>query len=367
MSTKRLDVLVHGGDRQLFGGSGLKCSVIDIFKRQRRLVDGQPVTPLFKLNLELPFDGPQSYALLVEADGHRPGWHLISHEDFVRLDGDRPVERDDALLRVLLVPEESQPADLAGAYARLVKRSSPFLFPSEAEARALLTGNPAAAMAYFNIEAKLRDTDIDGRPLLSFVAGIEEVKVDRVILLMRSTAKTLVAASPQFSRQPGHPPLHTQSWKHRPFPAGNIQLSFSENLIERPGVVDCHSVDVDIDLAKGVGHAFEWLRNNVFERGHKTDQTSVFALLFDQNILPEYTLEPMAVPVAATRRRGLAPTPSRAARPAKKRAAKPRPVKKPAAKKQAVKKPSAKKRVAKKRPAKRNAKATAGILAARRR
>ena len=37
MSSKRLDVLVHGGDRRLFSGSGLRCSVIDIFKQQRRL------------------------------------------------------------------------------------------------------------------------------------------------------------------------------------------------------------------------------------------------------------------------------------------------------------------------------------------
>jgi hypothetical protein len=351
MSTKRVDVLVHGGDRQLFSGPGLRCSVIDIFKRQRRLVDALPVSPLFKLNLDLPFDGPQVYGLLVEADGHRPGWHLIAHDDFVRLDGDRRVERDDALLRVLLVPERSQPLDLPAAYARLVKRRSPFAFERDEDARAILEQeNPAAAMAYFNIEAKLRETDIDGRPLLSLVTAIERVDVDRVILLMRSTAKALVAASPQFSRQPGHPPLHTHSWKHRTFPAGNVQLSFSEKVVDRPGVVDCHSVDVDIDLAKGVGHAFEWLRNNVFERGHKTDQASVFALLFDQNILPEYTLAPSVARAAAPRPRALPPP---AARAAVKRAAKKR---------------TAKRKVAKKGPRKgRRTKATRATSAGRRR
>jgi hypothetical protein len=54
-----------------------------------------------------------------------------------------------------------------------------------------------------------------------------------------------------------------------------------------------HSVDVDIDLRKGLAHVVEWLENNVFRPGHKTNQALVYALLYDQNILPDYTLDPL--------------------------------------------------------------------------
>ena len=60
-----------------------------------------------------------------------------------------------------------------------------------------------------------------------------------------------------------------------------------------------HSADVDIDLGRGLAHAKEWLENNVFRPGHKTNQALVYALLYAQGILPQYTLDP----VSATTRR----------------------------------------------------------------
>ena len=53
-----------------------------------------------------------------------------------------------------------------------------------------------------------------------------------------------------------------------------------------------HSADVDIDLGRGLAHAKEWLENNVFKPGHKTNQSLVYALLYSQGILPRYTLDP---------------------------------------------------------------------------
>jgi hypothetical protein len=91
----------------------------------------------------------------------------------------------------------------------------------------------------------------------------------------------------------------------------------------------CHSVDVDIDLARGLKHVVEFLDNNVFRPGQKTDQTLVYALLFNQNITPEYKLDRIqaaAAVSAAIVRRKRAPGPrsrrktssaSRAARPAR--------------------------------------------------
>jgi hypothetical protein len=50
---------------------------------------------------------------------------------------------------------------------------------------------------------------------------------------------------------------------------------------------------VDIDLGRGLAHAKEWLENNVFKPGHKTNQALVYALLYAQGIIPRYTLDPM--------------------------------------------------------------------------
>ena len=41
-----------------------------------------------------------------------------------------------------------------------------------------------------------------------------------------------------------------------------------------------HSADVDIDLGRGLAHAKEWLENNVFRPGHKTNQALVYAQMY---------------------------------------------------------------------------------------
>jgi hypothetical protein len=61
-----------------------------------------------------------------------------------------------------------------------------------------------------------------------------------------------------------------------------------------------HSADVDIDLGRGLAHAAEWLENNVFRPGHKTNQALVYGLLYDQNILPAYTLDPAPATTSRT-------------------------------------------------------------------
>jgi hypothetical protein len=52
-----------------------------------------------------------------------------------------------------------------------------------------------------------------------------------------------------------------------------------------------------------LAHAKEWLENNVFRPGHKTNQALVYAQLYTQGILPRYTLDP-----APSTTRGAAPT-----------------------------------------------------------
>ena len=73
-----------------------------------------------------------------------------------------------------------------------------------------------------------------------------------------------------------------------------MQLSFSEDAVSFPEGAPTlvHSADVDIDLGRGLAHAKEWLENNVFRPGHKTNQALVYAQLYTQGILPQYTLDP---------------------------------------------------------------------------
>ena len=148
----------------------------------------------------------------------------------------------------------------------------------------------------------MRETTIDGAPLLSFVRAVRHVAVDRVFLSFDAALKARMPRTPEFAGAPGHPapkswpdlPPHPDSWKHTRFAEGNVQLSFSRDAEPlgdaRPTLV--HSADVDIDLGRGLAHAREWLQNNVLEPGHKTSQALVYGLLYAQGILPAYILDP---------------------------------------------------------------------------
>jgi hypothetical protein len=52
-------------------------------------------------------------------------------------------------------------------------------------------------------------------------------------------------------------------------------------------------VDADIDLERGLLHVAEFLDNKIHP-SKKTNQTLVYALLFSQGIIPDYTLNPVS-------------------------------------------------------------------------
>jgi hypothetical protein len=151
----------------------------------------------------------------------------------------------------------------------------------------------AEKMAFLNIDAKVRDTRINGLPIRSFVQGVRDVAAARVFLFVRPELQDLVDASSDFSPAQGHPG-HPDSWKHKKFGAGNLQLSFADSTIPLPSdpTKRVYSVDADIDLERGLLHVAEWLDNELFHPNQKTDQTLVYALLFSQGIIPRYTLRP---------------------------------------------------------------------------
>lgn len=308
MSDKRLTVVLYGCDRNVWGGGPIEIRISDVFAAggPRPLYEGRSEEATIDMRLQLPFDAGQVYGFTFSAPGHRPAWQLVRRVDFIR-----PVERieaDDLILRLMLMPDAPGTTDLPKAFERIQQTGSPFAAPgSGITPEAFEELAEPAKMAFLNIEAKLRETSIDGSPLMSFVRGVSQVAVDRVFLRFDPGLKARMARATEFASAPGHAapkrlpdlPDHPDSWKHVRFAEGNIQLSFSKDASAAGMSSPVHSADVDIDLGRGLAHAKEWLENNVFRPGHKTNQALVYAQLYAQGILPRYTLDPAP---ATTRR-----------------------------------------------------------------
>jgi hypothetical protein len=330
VTEKHLTILLYGSNRNLWSGGPLHVRVTEIFAAggpkllHRATVDSATID----LKLDLPFDAGQVYGFDISAPGHHPAWHLVRRSDFLRMP--ERIEVGDAVLRLMLVPDKPGTGDLAEAFQRLEQRGSPLAAAGAGlDEQRYQELDAANRMALLNIEAKLRETFIDSTPVLSFVKAVRHVAVDRVFLLVDATLKDRVARAADFAGAAGHPapaipggcPAHPDSWKHRRFAAGNVQLSFSAETELLPGQPSApvHSVDVDIDLGRGLAHVVEWLDNNVFRRGQKTDQALIYGLLYAQRILPLYTLDPLAA--TTTRSARLRPVAARSARraPARRR------------------------------------------------
>jgi hypothetical protein len=301
--TKKLTILLHGADRELWDGGPTEFRMIDNNTGKAKVLASRQVDqPVFEVSAKVPFDAGQSYVVAVEAPKHRAAWHIVTHGTFIREENGRAVERDDAILRLMLVPVKPVSSDLANGFDEIVA-NSPLAQVWTLTSEDYNELDISQQMALLNIEAKLRETPVGTRSLLSYVTGLREIARDRLFILVKPDLKGIIKLSSEFAGAPGHKapkglklPNHPDSWKHRKFTSGNVQLSFSEGT--EPWPVDSsnlsHSIDVDIDLAKGFGHTIEWLHNNVFSPGHKTDQTLVYSLLFAQGILPHYTLDPLA-------------------------------------------------------------------------
>ena len=299
MADKRVAVILYGGDRELWEGSGATLVVRDLNRDDMRVLARHKLNhPTVDITLrDLAFDTGQVYGLTIDAKGHRPASQLIRRSSFLRQEGDRRVERPDTIFRLMIVPKRPTPLDLGEGYQNLAALGSTLTrFYSEHDYEEL---EPRQQMALLNIEAKLRETYIGHDALLSYVTAVRGVEPDRLFLLVESRLKEAVDRSADFAAAAGHPappahpgfPAYPDSWKHTRFEFGNIQLSFSRTT--KPFGVpaqDCYAVDTDIDLARGLGHVGEWLDNNVIRRGMKTDQTLMYALLFAQGILPVYRL-----------------------------------------------------------------------------
>jgi hypothetical protein len=309
MAEKSLTLILLGADRKLWNGERARIQVTDLnhkslkVLKDHRLDEGSSTV---LLNLDLHFDAGQIYGLSVDVKKHRSSWQLLHRRSFLRQQGGTEVEVKDIIWRLMLVPRKTASSDVVNGHALMRENGSRMVVEGngikEDDYREL---NLAEKMALLNIEAKLRETRINGSPLLSYVEGVRYVAVDRLFLFVKPELKQIIEDSAEFASAPGHGvpdgaadnlPAHPDSWKHRTFGAGNLQLSFSALTDALPGSPDrrVYSVDADIDLSKGIGHVFEFLDNHLLHPGKKTDQAQVYSLLFTQNIIPYYSLDPLA-------------------------------------------------------------------------
>ena len=323
MANKQVTLILYGADRELWSSGEFKLRIrrpksnefedMKFQSGQQNAIELESNKSTLQLNLDLHFNAGQRYFLLVEARDHGAAFNVLNRRSFIRWEGGAEVERPDTIIRTIMIPNRAKSPDLDGGFDKLQSRGSPLVEKNVGISRDVY-GNlgPDAKMALLNIEAKLRATRIAGIPLSKSVTGLRRVEPDRLYVMMQPQIKDVVEESPAFAAALGHKvredltlitkedqklPGHPDSWKHRKFPVGNLQLSFSRNPINWPDPDSeeerSFSVDADIDLEKGIKHWGEWLRNNVFQPGNKTDQTAVYALLFGQNILPDYTLDPI--------------------------------------------------------------------------
>jgi hypothetical protein len=303
MPRKIVTVVLYGADRVLWQGRGARLQVIDCNQGGVRvLADKALAGSTIEVDLEVPFDAGQTYVLTIDAPGHRSAWQIIWYKTFLREEHSRLVERPEAILRLMLVPDTPVSSDLPLGYSRLVHEHGQLASVWTLGGDDYRQLEPARQMALLNIEAKLRETFIGTNSILSYVSGLRGIEPDRLFAMVRPELKALVSRSPDFAGAEGHGvpdafpalPPHPASWKHTVYSGGNLQLSFSaatEPWPVGPGAEPAFSVDMDIDLARGLGHAAEWLGNNVIHANQKTDQTQVYALLFAQGILPFYRLD----------------------------------------------------------------------------
>jgi hypothetical protein len=305
---KTISLIILGSDRELWTGGPVELRVTDMREglkvlHRESLKSGNNIV---QLNLELPFDAGQVYAVSVDAKNHRAAWQLIKRRSFLRQEAGAEIEVKDIVLRLMLVPENPKSKDLAQGYGKLLAAGSPTVGGKSGWSKTAYTQlNEAAKMALLNIDAKLRDTRVGGVSLLSFVECVSHVAVDRLYLYVRPELKQFVDDSSDFAGAPGHDkvpknttvplPGHPNSWKHVRFGAGNVQLSFSAETLPLPKekTKRVFSVDADIDLERGLLHVGEFLDNKFIHPSQKTNQTLVYALLFSQGIIPHYTLAPL--------------------------------------------------------------------------
>ena len=112
--SKTITLIAVGADRELWTGGALELQVTDMRKGLKVLKEQtlEPGSSVIQLNLDLPFDAGQVYAVSFDAKKHRAAWQLIKRRSFIREEAGTQIEVKSITLRLMLVPEKPKSKDL---------------------------------------------------------------------------------------------------------------------------------------------------------------------------------------------------------------------------------------------------------------
>lgn len=293
-STGTLKISVFDASRQLWTGPEIRLVVRDPFanSNNKKLVDQTIKKGTNSITVkELPTDKGQQYILFLDAKKHR------SHSVYPV----KPEPGAETPVNIMLIPNDPVP-DFSDFSYKNLKGQSPFFHAalsdaiSEADFLALAKADKefggSRMAALLNIEAKLRATALKDDLAVAFIrkfSDIASLEPDRIKVSVAENMPSSVRAMKKTFNE-----LNEQfnELNHKGFPVSfkeavtfcSLQLSFAKKATE--GLL---AADIDIDLLTDIGHFAEVIRNKITKM--KTDQFTIYGLLFDQGIQPLYTLK----------------------------------------------------------------------------
>jgi hypothetical protein len=292
-TTSSIKLSIYDGGRQLWRGPEVRVTLTDPFtgSSNKKLADKTMKKGINTILLEgVPADAGQRYNLFVDAAKHR------SHSVFPV----KPKVNEEVPLNVMVIPNDPVPDFSKFSYNELKLRSPQFHNAlssniSEGDLLGLVKTDPkfgaVRIAALLNIEAKLRATPLKQGNAADYIQSIDNLDCcerDRVKAQVADNMPANVRGLKTF----GELNEDLNEMNHKGFPVSfkekvtfcSLQLSFAKKAAN--GRI---AADIDIDLLTDIGHFGEVIRNKVMKI--KTDPFTVYALLFDQNIRPLYTLK----------------------------------------------------------------------------
>lgn len=292
-STGSIMVSLFDGAQKPWQGPAVRLVLMDPFtgSSNKKILDITVKKGLSNMLLEgVPTDAGQLYILLVDADQHR------DHSVFPV----KPIPNTVLSKNIMLVRNQPVPNFSGFNYHELQLRSPQFhdaLRQTIPEADLLNLPNSDSKFgnirlaALLNIEAKLRATTLRTGRAVDFIRGVKDldsVERDRIKVGVAPEMPSNVKGLKSF----GELNEDLNELNHKGFPVSfkekvafcSLQLSFAKKA--ENGAL---AADIDIDLLTDIGHFSEVIKNKITKM--KTDPFTVYALLFDQNIRPLYTLK----------------------------------------------------------------------------
>ena len=290
-TTGKIVATIFRGDRELWTDGSINLRVLDPFSNtEKKLADIDTNRGISSVILSgVPTDQGQNYALIATKGGFRDA----------AIYPVKPLPGAVIGTSLMMIRKNPQPDFSSVSFARLGEFSPGFVQAltdggvTEATFLALESERVAGAL---NIEAKLRNTLLDGTPgieLIRQIEGLDGIRQDRILARVDRTMPQRVRAEIEQFDTFSVVPAFANEVFHEGFPIsfkqkvsfGSLQLSFAQN----PGSDGLLRADIDIDLFTDIGHFGEVLRNIITQK--ETDPYTVYVELFDQGIFPLYILQ----------------------------------------------------------------------------